>query len=332
MGRGTGARKARGVWKRHMKRWLLTVLLGVAVGFGAETQGRTVREALEVLLATEYCGTAISDGVGITVNGKAHVKGEGGVALSEEEWGPVLLEMAKEEMEQYLAVTRLGTPSVMPGQGASNPFPVRLSRMMALMQTMTTCKEEALEIIERIALECPHSEGLGIAAMLAWMRLTLSDGEVDRCLQLASKFREKFGEGSGAEWELCCLLVFPGLGWCDSLKTKARLTNWLLTMVEECEDYSRCNRFDREAAARLYGWVGSVQRKRLAERFRNEPPRGRFVEWNEESGKWERTPPTEEDAADMLASRAAAELAADESELTDLREVYGDWTTEKAGE
>ena len=27
----------------------------------------------------------------------------------------------------------------------------------------------------------------------------------------------------------------------------------------------------------------------------------------------------------MLTRRAAAELAADESELTDLREVYGDW-------
>ena len=28
----------------------------------------------------------------------------------------------------------------------------------------------------------------------------------------------------------------------------------------------------------------------------------------------------------MLNRRAAAELAVDESELTDLREVYGDWT------
>ena len=44
------------------------------------------------------------------------------------------------------------------------------------------------------------------------------------------------------------------------------------------------------------GWKGSLQRRRLAERFDNE----------------------------KLRSRAAAELAADEKELTDLREVYGE--------
>lgn len=303
----------------------------------ALAEGRTpdeVRSILEAVVDTEYCGTAIANGLGVgtALKGRSPAKGRGFITVEEEEWGPVLLEMAKAETEQYLAVSKLGTLVAMALQNTSNAFSVRLSRMLALMQTMTICKDEALEIVEKIALECSHSDGLGIAAILAWMRLTLSEGDTDRCLQLASKFRNRFGQDSAIEWELCCLLIFPGLEWCDSPKSKETISQWLLTMIEQCGDYSRCNRFDREAAERLDGWVGSVQRKRLAERFRNQPVRGRFVEWNDESGKWERTPPTEADVAEMLASRAAAELATEDSALTDLREAYGDWTQKEEEE
>ena len=79
------------------------------------------------------------------------------------------------------------------------------------------------------------------------------------------------------------------------------------------------------AAEAIPGWIGSVQRRRLAARFPDEPlPRHKFfyLDTNEivEGDIDERRIPQ------MLNRLAAAELAADESELTDLREVYGDWT------
>jgi len=283
-----------------------------------------IRQILVDVLSTEYCGTAISDGLGIdtAMNGQSPVPGHGFVKLTEEEWGPVLLEMARAEVDQYITASQKRPSSTASQQNTANADTVRLSRMMALMQTMTHHQEESLEIIERIALECPQTGGLVKNAMLAWMRSTLPNGQVERCLQLASEFRRQRGENSDTEWEFCCLLLHPGLEWCDSQKSKASVSEWLLEKVEQCEDYARCRRFEGEAAAHMEGWIGSLQRKRLAERFKDEPARGSFVEWNAQTGKWERTPPTASDIADMLSSRASAELVADESSLTDLKKTY----------
>ena len=101
----------------------------------------------------------------------------------------------------------------------------------------------------------------------------------------------------------------------------------MLEAMDGCGNYPQCNQFDAVATERLNGWLGSVQRRRMAERFLDRQP-FRRSHVNKETGAVEYDPPTPEEVANLFRSRAAAELAADEKDLTDLREVYGAWEAE----
>jgi len=78
-------------------------------------------------------------------------------------------------------------------------------------------------------------------------------------------------------------------------------------------DSSQGKWFDDFGQASIQGWIGSLQRRQLAERC---------LAFDEARGTGE----TSTERVQRVCPWATAELVADESELTDLREVYGDWT------
>lgn len=180
------------------------------------------------------------------------------------------------------------------------------------------------------------------------MNLTIETEGVDRCLELGRLFETSFGIDSlELIYFIRQLAICDAFGRCPTDDDRARLSCFLLDLAARCQKYGSAILIDRVAAGEeafysaendpfafgrpkvgISGWKGSLQRKRLAARFRDEPARGGVLSLDVETGEWVRSEPTQRDIDQMLWSRAAAELAADESELTDLREVYGDWTKE----
>lgn len=343
-------------WSRHwawlLPAWAAVVCLAQETGLSAGE----IRAVLDDVLATEYCGTAVQNGLGVNTasRGLSPVPGRGFVCIEEADWGPVLLEMAEAELERCKTATadavseyRKAMEAFADGKGwkmtrdeqnrateaafgprvAIQTESRKLHQMLALMMNMQEEHEAVLRMIERIAVESPVEFNIYRVANEAWLRQRLKDGDAERFLALAKEYRAKNGKGSAEEIDFCQRATESWLPACTAEKDYAMLARYVLEAMDGCGDYPQCSGFDRVATDHLRGWVGSVQRRRMAERFLDwQPFRRSHV--NKETGVEEYEEPTPEAVVQLLRSRAAAELAADEKDLTDLREVYGAWEEE----
>ena len=336
----------------------ILVVASLLTGFaarGGEMDKGEVRAILGDVLATEYCGTAVERGLGVetAIHGKSPVMGRGFVCIEEADWGPVLLEMAADELDRCRSATVKTLDELRearkvfnerkplmktPEEHSEASAPIvkarrqltgetrKLHKMLFLMGQMDVERDGVVRMIGRFALECPPEYGLNGDTNGAWIRQTMKDGNAEKCLELGKRYREEKGKGSGEEIDFCCRVAAEVLPAYPSEESYGMVACYVLGAIDGCGDYGQCNRFDEVAAERLRGWVGSLQRRRMAERF----PDWRPQRFNPETGAFEPAEPTPEDLARMLTTRAAAELAADEEDLTDLREVYGEWQEEGA--
>ena len=316
----------------------ILVVSAMLIGFAAHGEGMgkaEVRALLEDVLATEYCGTAIAEGLGVTtaIQGLSPVMGRGFVKLEEADWGPVLLEMAAEELDRCIettgeTVTEYRKAEESRGDVYASKVAIygevaKLRRMLSLMIKMEGEHATVLQMLGRIARESPIEFNIYHSANHAWIEQTMKDGEVVDCLELARWYRRKNGKGSIEELDFCLQIASDALPKCTTEKEYALMARYVLEAMDGCGNYPQCHGFDHAATDHLRGWVGSLQRRRMAERFLDRQP-FRRSHVNEETGAVEYEPPTQEEVANLLRTLAAAELAADEKELTDLREVYGE--------
>lgn len=337
-----------------MKYWALNIgfIWGVALFCcAAETQGRTVREALDVLLSTHYCGSAMLEGMGMgtALRGQSPISGDGFFDVPEEEWLPVLLEMVEEEMEfqkhdlaetiqgirKWEAAGEIRDNSDDEGTRYLWDADKRIVSGRAKLEAMVVClrnaeggTEEVLNMLERVAKECPPEFDLIRTVNAAMADKACRDGEFKRCFELGQWYREHYGPGSRAELDICREFVRYGLPSLSKEADREEGYRYLLAFSETLNELVFAKDFDRFAQNAIPGWVGSLQRRRLAARFPDEPlPRVRYYNINTkesvDGGVNEAMVPL------MLNRQAAAELAAEESDLTDLRQVYGDWAEER---
>ena len=322
--------------------WMATLLSCIA---GA--QARTVREALDVLLATEYCRTATSEGMGLSsaIRGESPVSDDGVFDVPEEEWLPVLLEMAGEELEackrdtaaDIAEIRRLEATSELRGNSdderTRNLWKAlrrvegrgyKLMKMVSCLKSAEGGTEQVLDMLERIGLESPPELRIAKAVSISMVNKTFRDGQFARCLEFGRRCRELHGPDSDQEWWICFELGTFGVPTLNEESDRRACYRYMLEFAETIGNIYNARPFDSMAQRMLPGWVGSVQRRRLAARFPNEPNPLDLVK-DIEGINLSAWPP-------MLKDSAAAELAADESELTDLREVYGDWTQKEEKE
>ena len=329
---------------------LVLALAGMARGEASEEETRTI---LNDVLDTEYCGTAVQNGLGVNtaIRGLSPVPERGFVCIEEADWGPVLLELAAAELERCKMATAEALPeyrkameAFADGKGlkmtrdeqnraseaafgprvAIQTESRKLHKILALMMNMQEEHESVLQMIEHIALESPVEFNIYRVANEAWLRQLLKDGDSERFLELAKGYRAKNGKGSAEEIDFCQRATEWWLPASTTEKDYAVLARYVLSAMDGCGDYPQCSGFDRVATLHLRGWAGSLQRRRMAERFLDwQPFRRSHV--NKETGVEEYEEPTPEEVANLLRTRAAAELAAEEKDLTDLRTVYGEW-------
>ena len=280
-------------------------------------RGREMREVLELIIDTEYCGDATMEGVtqAAALRGNAPVEGIGFVRPTEEDAVAVLCEMATEEFERLSASGAIHTVADIG----------RLWKMIALLGTAKTGQSDVLAVLWQMARQTTGEWERNVFSAISrvWIDLTIGHGS-SKCLELGRYFQESRGVDSKEFWRyIDALGRCDAFGRCPTARDSIELSRFLIQASEVCERKETAGHIDHCAAGDFYfhpadddpwtngrpkqglpGWKGSIQRKHLAERF------------------------TGSDAviADSLKVRAAAELAADESELTDLREVYGDWT------
>lgn len=322
--------------------WMATLLCCIA-----GTQGRTVREALDVLLATEYCGTATSEGMGLSsaIRGESPVSDDGVFDVPEEEWLPVLLEMAGEELEackrdtaaDIAEIRCLEATSELRGNSDDERTRYlwkalrrvegrgyKLMKMVSCLKSAEGGTEQVLDMLERIGLESPPELRIATAVSISMVNKTFRDGQFARCLEFGRRCREIHGPDNDQEGWISFALGTFGLPTLSQESDRQVCYRYLLEYSETIGNIYRARTFDGMAQRMIPGWVGSVQRRRLAARFPNEPNPLDLVK-DIEGINLSAWPP-------MLKDSAAAELAADESELTDLREVYGDWTQKEEKE
>ena len=331
--------------KKKMKYLLVNKWLTGAMALiccAVATQGRTVREALDVLLATEYCGTATSEGMGLSsaIRGESPVSDDGVFDVPEEEWLPVLLEMAGEELEackrdtaaDIAEIRRLEATSELRGNSdderTRNLWKAlrrvegrgyKLMKMVSCLKSAEGGTEQVLDMLERIGLESPPELRIATAVSISMVNKAFRDGQFARCLEFGRRCREIHGPDNDQEGWISFALGTFGLPTLSQESDRQVCYRYLLEYSETIGNIYRARTFDGMARRMIPGWVGSVQRRRLASRFPDEPlscvrycHNGQQVEEIMEPF--------------MLNRQAEAELAAKESDLTDLREVYGDWT------
>lgn len=333
----------------------MAMLVGLMLTCHARTEepaGAETRAFLDSVLSTEYCGHAIANGAGVitAVRGDSPVEGRGFVRLPESAWGSVLLSMAEEELDRCKRaieepVGKMREENRILAEGRKQDMPEeeqvrhaaarreaetrvreeseRLGKMLSLMGEMQGEREAVLRTIERIALECPPETGLHWNANRAWIVQTMKTGNVETCLRLAKGYRARTGEPGEAEIDFALRFAEEALAERTPEEEYTLAVRYLLNVFDGHGTYEQCSRFDQIAALGLRGWVGSRERRRMAERFLDKPPyRHRFRDKRTGEERYEPTPAC---IAGMLRSRAAMELASEEKDLTDLREVYGKW-------
>jgi hypothetical protein len=336
---------------------LLCFMLALAGMTHGEASEEETRAVLDDVLSTEYCGSAVEQGLGVgtAIRGKSPVMGRGFVCIEEADWGPVLLSMAAEELDRCMASTaetldelrrarkafaERGGPTMAPKEQSEASIPVyeanrklyqetrKLNKMLSLMWQMESEREGVVQTIGRIARECPIEFNINRNANVAWICQTMKDGNVEKCLELGQWYRKEKGKGSEEEMDFCRQVAAYVLPNCTSQEQYRAASRYVLEAMDGCGNYPQCNGFDHAATDHLRGWVGSLQRRRMAERFLDRQP-FRRSHVNEETGAVEYEAPTQEEVANLLRTRAAAELAADEKDLTDLQKVYGPWQTKE---
>jgi hypothetical protein len=311
-------------------------------------RGPEMREMLERILDTEYCGDAMMEGVtqAAALRGEAPVGGVGFVRLDEEDWPVVLVEMAEEEFARLLQEGRLHSVAEVG----------RLWSMIELLDTTSGNATPILCFFRKMAEQAtPKWESVLFMALgYAWIDLTIEKEGAAKSLELARIFEASCGADS-----MPCRIFLQQLGRCDAFgrcKTPgdlAVLSRFVLERAERCPLEDEARAIDSVASGEAYchhaegnpdplafgephmgvpGWKGSLQRKRLAERFKDEPAKPGIYRIDPNTGERVAIPIRQRDIDRMIWSRAASELATEDSELTDLRQVYGDWTKEKAEE
>ena len=337
---------------------LACVSMAAAHGFSETFSEEEIRSIVEDAVHTEYCGTAMLDGLSpvMALRGEAPLAEHGFVRLAEEDWRPVLLEWAKRELEERMVEAREKEDIVLglrqelsscaerygPKEERARLSNAQVEAIRALDETTRTLRQmipflaaaqgggdEIEDFLVRIIRDYPRESSVHIASIRAWLQRVLRQEDASRCLSFGQWLQSTWGHESPEHWNFCLELVLSR-DLCGSRAGKALLSGYLLESLEQADGYAFCNNLSMSMEDKWPEWKGSLQRRRLAERFKEEPARGAFLRWNEEKREYERSKPTEQDIAWMMWSRAAAELAADESELTDLREVYGDWAKEDA--
>jgi hypothetical protein len=307
-----------------------------------------MRAVLESIVDTEYCGEALAEGVThvAALCGMAPVKGIGFVKLDEKDWPVVLTEMANEEFERLLQEGKLH--SIMDVK--------RLRNMIGLLGTARCDAAPILAFFRKMAERATPKwqTVLFMSISCAWIDLTIEKDGAEKSLELGRILESSCGTDS-----MITGIFLEQLGWCDAFgrcKTQedlAALSRFVMEVAEKCQNEGRASSIDSIAAGEAYfhpaeddtasftigkpkmgvpGWKGSIQRKRLAERFKDEPAKPSTYRIDANTGERIYPAPTQRDIDRMIWSRAASELATEDSELTDLREVYGDWTKEKTEE
>ena len=311
-------------------------------------RGPEMRKMLEAILDTEYCGDAMMEGVtqAAAIRGEAPVEGPVFGGLDEEDWPVVLLEMADEEFERLLQEGKLHSVA-------------DVERLWSMIEMLGTTRVDATPILaffHKMAEQAtPKWDSvLFLALGYAWIDLTIEKEGAVKSLELARVFEASCGADS-----MPCRVFLDQLARCDAFgrcKTPdglAMLSRFVLERAEKCSKESEAQAIDRIAAGEAYyhheegnpdpfawgaphmgvpGWKGSLQRKRLAERFKDEPAKPGSYQIDPNTGEWIAAPIRPRDIDRMIWSRAATELATADADLTDLRQVYGDWTKEKTAE
>ncbi len=310
-------------------------------------RGAEVREALNQILDTDYCGESALAGVTqrAALQGEAPSEGGSFRKFAEEDWLPVLLDMANEEFGRLAKGGNLG----------SRRDTDRLWHMIALLGAAQDNVAPALDFIHKMAVQATPGweSGFFLFASAVWIDLTIEKEGAAKCLELSRLFDVSCGSYSWAWW-----IYFDTLGACDAFarcptdQDLAILSRFVMEAADQCRSAELASQLDALAAGESHfhlaptdsdpfalgapmmgvpGWKGSLQRKRLAERFRDVPARGSVYKiYNLETGEKVLAEPTQRDIDRMIWARAAKELATDDAELTDLRKVYGDWTKEDA--
>ena len=205
----------------------------------------------------------------------------------------------------------------------------KLRRLAAVLRKTNEHKPEVFLVLGRIAREAPEESKATGPARTAWVHLALADSEPGRFKELGNWILESRGPDSPELLDFCHALWKEGLPPVNDRSDNAiEVARWLLSVAERFQSPVSAVDFDKCASGEAYcdrsalssdakqlpglpGWNGSLQRKHLATRFEK----------------------SEDDAgALLLRSRTSAELAVKDSDLTDLRQAYGDWTKEKTEE
>ncbi len=311
------------------------------------TQGRTIREVLDVLLATEYCGEVMMDGwdMSTAIRGESPISDDSVFDVPEEAWLPVLLEMAGEELEackrdtvediagirRWEAAGEIRDNSDDEGsrflwkahwrvQGRRN----KLMKMVICLQYAEGGTQEVLDILERIGLESPPEFDLALRVAISFVRKACRDGQFTRCLEFGRRCRNPNGPGNDQEWEICHEVGHYALPRLKEESDRRNCYQYMLEFAETVSNIYIARGFDEMALGAIPGWAGSLQRRLLAARFPDEPI-PHHMSYNMNTKELVVGEIDESELPKLLNHRAAAELAADESDLTDLREVYGDW-------
>ena len=313
-------------------------------------RGAEMREALNQILDTDYCGESTLVGItqGAALHGEAPIPDVGFRKLAEEDWLHVLLEMANEEFDRLKEEGKLDFPGRDTG---------RLTKMVALLGTTQGDAAPVLDFIRKMAEQSrpEWAPDCFEAASCDWIDLTIEKEGATKCLELVRML-----EASSGKYSALWFAYFSMLGACDTFarcptsEDLAILARFIMEAADLSQNHVQARTIDVTAAGEAHfhadpedpyafgppmmgvpGWKGSLQRKRLAERFRDVPAVGRVLgSYNVDTG--EMVPevlvePTQRDIDRMIWARAAKELATDDAELTDLREVYGDWTKTTEG-
>jgi hypothetical protein len=296
-----------------------------------EVRGESeVRAFLEDVLQTRYCGDAMVEaGLGpmAALEGKAPVGNRGFAKADEADWFPVALAMAREEMERLRQADA-------DGQGGEASL-ARLAGLAELLARSSGHREEALGFLAPLATEEWEGVPGGLADRLGrdsggywewWLRqsdLATEEG-VGKCLALVKEYVARRGADAKGNHEFCVLALRYGMARCGTREGTAALARHVLWSMERFPTHLQCKILDSAAVEGGFeGWRGSLQRRRLAERFIGEKAPLMPV-WHDETHSFAQEP-TEQSRNSLLSRRAAMELAAEEKDLTDLREVYGDW-------
>ena len=309
-------------------------------------RGEEMRAVLERILETEYCGDGMLDGVtqAAALNGEAPVDGAGFVKLAEEDWPAVLAEMTEEQFGRMLQE----------GKMRADPEVRRLWNMLDLLGGAKENTDRVLHLLRQMARQTtPEWDALLLRALsCSWIHLTLERDGAAKALELG----RYWADAKGVDSREFRVFVYA-LGMCNSFEecrtdeNRAEMARFMGEMSERCTTGETALGIDKIAAGGAFfhpapgsddpwphgspyegapGWVGSLQRRRMAERFLDWcPPR---YSYDRETGVVKEVAPTPGDIEKMFASRAAAELAADEKDLRDLREVYGPWQTNEQAE